>query len=125
MSKSYININGEQRESSALEFPKTKREFRNAWQFNGNIIEVDMVKARNLVRNKLREIRVNALGKLDAEYMKAQEQGKDTSEIVKAKEWLRNLPTLAAIETCQTDEELSDLVKKIEDQIKAERYGTT
>jgi len=48
MAESFININGERRNAKDLEFPASGREFRGAWQFNGNVIEVDLEKAKEI-----------------------------------------------------------------------------
>ena len=107
MAKTYININGETREASSLTFPSTGRQFRGAWQFNGSAIEVDMVTARELFRNRVRAARKPELEKLDAEFMQALEGTKgDTSAIVSRKKALRDATKDPAIEAASTPEEL-------------------
>lgn len=53
----------------------TDRTFRNAWAININdaAVEVDMVKARELQRDRLRFLRKPLMEKLDIEYLKADE----------------------------------------------------
>lgn len=106
MNNTYININGEIREKSDLEFPTSGREFRDAWQFNGNVVEINMAKARDMWRDKLRKLRIPEFEKLDAQFMKALETGADTSEIVAQKQALRDAPAHPDIEAATTPEEL-------------------
>lgn len=106
MATTYININGETREASSLTFPSTGRQFRGAWQFNGSAIEVDMVTARELFRDRVRAARKPELEKLDAEFMQALEVGKDTVEVAKKKKALRDATKDPAIEAASTPEEL-------------------
>ena len=56
-------------------------------------ITVDITKAKDVWKNKIRKARESALTKLDIDYMKAQEQGNDTTSIVVDKNTLRNLPS--------------------------------
>ena len=87
-----------------------ERVFREAWTFGGNpedgVISVDMTKARNIWRNKIRLARKDKLEALDAEYMKALETNADTSVIVSKKQALRDAPSDPAIDAATTPEEL-------------------
>ena len=56
-------------------------------------ITIDITKAKDIWKYKIREARESALTKLDIDYMKAQEQGSDTTSIVANKNTLRNLPS--------------------------------
>ena len=49
----YININGDVRDASSLTIP-TDRTFRDAWQYNGNAVEINMTKAREIHKDNLR-----------------------------------------------------------------------
>jgi len=84
------------------------RTFRNAWKRSGRGIVLDMPKAREIWRGRIREARVEKLGLLDTEYMRADEAG-DTEkkkEIAQAKQVLRDLPQDPRIENAQSAEEL-------------------
>lgn len=84
------------------------RTFRNAWKLDGGAIGVDMVKARELHRNKLRELRKPKLEALDVEYQRADEKG-DTAEkkrVADKKQALRDVTADPAIEAAQTPEAL-------------------
>ena len=56
------------------------------------MITIDITKAKEVWKNKIRSARISALAKLDIDFIKAQEQGNDTSSIVATKQLLRDLP---------------------------------
>lgn len=55
-------------------------------------ITVDIPKAKDIWKDKIREARKLALEKLDVDFIRATEAGSDTSAIVTKKNTLRNLP---------------------------------
>ena len=55
-------------------------------------IKIDINKAKEIWKEKIRIARKPALEKLDIDFIKAQEQGNDTSDIVADKKTLRDLP---------------------------------
>ena len=55
-------------------------------------ITIDITKAKEVWKNKIRFKRARALKKLDLDVMKAQEAGTDTTSIVADKNTLRDLP---------------------------------
>jgi len=67
-------------------------------------ITVDITKAKDIWKNKIRKARESALTKLDIDYMKAQEQGSDTTSIVADKNTLRNLPS--QVDSATTENEI-------------------
>lgn len=85
------------------------RTFREAWNItdvNSGVIDVDMGKAKDIYRDKLRAARAEAFPKLDAMFMKAMETGADTSAIVARKEELRNCTSDPRIDAATTPQEL-------------------
>ena len=56
------------------------------------MITIDITKAKEVWKNKIRLKRAGALKKLDLDFMKAQEVGTDTTSIVADKNTLRDLP---------------------------------
>ena len=56
-------------------------------------IIVDIIKAKEIWKNKIREARVSALEKLDIDYMKALESNSSTTQIITDKQTLRDLPS--------------------------------
>ncbi|MTI10274.1 hypothetical protein [Curvivirga aplysinae] len=104
MTKSYIQITGKQISAS---IPKPQRRvFREAWQLEGDVITVNMSKARHIHREKLREERSAFFRTLDADFMKALESGETTLGITLQKQKLRDLPADIRLEEAETPEEL-------------------
>jgi hypothetical protein len=68
------------------------------------MIKVNIVKAKEITKDKLREERKPLLESLDVEFIKAQETGADTSDIVAKKQALRDAP--ATVDSMTTVEEL-------------------
>lgn len=106
----YININGDVRDASSIKVP-ADRTFRGAWQFNGDAVEVDMTKSRDIHRDNLRAERAPRLEALDVDYMKALEDADTAAQqgIVSVKQSLRDVTSDARIETASTPEELTAL----------------
>ena len=90
----------------------TDRTFRAAWKdgvVNGvGKLDVDMPRARDIWRDKMREARAPKLAALDTDYMRADEAGdSQTKKIIAAqKQILRDITDRPAIEAAQTPEEL-------------------
>ena len=57
-------------------------------------ITTNFVKAQGITKARLREERKSLLEQQDVAYMRAQEAGEDTSDIVEEKQRLRDLPEL-------------------------------
>jgi|TARA_R100000081_G_C4766459_1_gene143028 hypothetical protein len=68
------------------------------------MITIDITKAKEVWKNKIRIARKPALEKLDIDFMKAQEAGTDTTSIVADKNTLRNLPE--QVNTATTTDEI-------------------
>ena len=58
---------------------------------------IDMAKAREIHKTKIREARTPLLAALDVEFQKAQETSADTSAIVSKKQALRDAPADSGI----------------------------
>ena len=84
----------------------TDRDYRNAWALDGDKIVIDLAKAKDLHRAKLREARAPIMAQLDVDFMRALEQGKDTAMITAQKQSLRDATKAEAIDAAQTIEEL-------------------
>lgn len=88
-------------EYNAAHYAKpAERTFREGWEMieGTGVISVNMTKAKDIWRNKIRQARIEPLANLDADFMKALETGADTSDIVSQKQALRDAPALAAID---------------------------
>ena len=68
------------------------------------MITIDINKAKEVWKDKIRNARKSALEKLDVDFIKAQEQGLDTSLIVTTKQTLRDLPS--QVDTANSVEEI-------------------
>tara|TARA_R100000654_G_scaffold11315_1_gene24818 strand:+ start:4188 stop:4427 length:240 start_codon:yes stop_codon:yes gene_type:complete len=68
------------------------------------MITIDISKAKDIWKNKIRVARKPALEKLDVDYMRANESGEDTTSIVADKQTLRDLPS--EVNTATTTDEI-------------------
>ena len=68
------------------------------------MITIDINKAKDVWKEKIREKRKPALEKLDVDFIKAQEQGNSTTQIVADKNTLRDLPS--QVDTATTVDEI-------------------
>ena len=67
---------------------------------------IDMAKAREIHKNKIREARSPKLAELDIEFQKALETGASTTDIVAKKQALRDAPADSGIASASTADEL-------------------
>ena len=70
------------------------------------MININMNKARDIHREKVREARNPKLAAKDVEFQRALETGADTSAIVADKQALRDAPASAAIEAATNSDQL-------------------
>lgn len=68
------------------------------------MITIDINKAKDVWKNKIREKRKPVLEQLDIDFVKAQEQDNDTTSIVSDKNTLRDLPS--QVDTATTVDEI-------------------
>ena len=68
------------------------------------MITIDILKAKDIWKDKIRVARKPALEKLDVDFMKANESGEDTTSIVADKQTLRDLPS--EVDTATTTDEI-------------------
>jgi len=68
------------------------------------MITIDITKAKDIWKDKIREARKPALEKLDVDFIKAQEDGTTTTQIVTDKNTLRDLPE--QVDTATTVDEI-------------------
>lgn len=86
------------------------RDFRDAWRVVNGTCTVDMAQAREIHRKKLRAMREPLLAKLDVDYLRAMERGAGTTEIVAAKQALRDVTEDPAIDAAATPDELKAVI---------------
>jgi len=86
------------------------RSYRNAWNFDGVAKKIghDMGKAKELHKEKLRQLRAPKLASLDIEYQKADEDNDNgkKAQIAAKKKKLRDVTSHASIAAALTIEEL-------------------
>jgi hypothetical protein len=100
-----IDKDGNQANATDVTVP-SDRFFRDAWSLSGNVITEDLAVAKEMFRDKIREVRKPLLEALDASYMKALETSTDTTQIVADKQALRDAPAASAIDAATTIDEL-------------------
>lgn len=84
------------------------RHFRGAWSLSGSVISIDMTEAKNLFKDKIREVRGPLLEAEDVAYMKALEADDSDAKAasVTRKNALRDAPDADAIDDATTVDEL-------------------
>ena len=99
MATTYIvDKDGNQIDASTATVP-SDRHFRGAWSLSGTVISEDMTKAKEIFKDKIREVRKPLLEAEDVTYMKALEAGDSDAQAasVTAKNALRDAPAASAI----------------------------
>jgi hypothetical protein len=94
-----VDKDGNQIDASTATAP-ANRDFRGAWSLSGSVISEDLAKAKELFRDKIREVRGRLLDAEDVTYMKALEADDADAKAasVAAKNALRDAPAAAAID---------------------------
>jgi len=100
-----VDMNGVQADAASTTVP-ADRNFRGAWVLNGTVISEDIDAAKEIFKDKIREVRKPLLEVKDVELMKALETGADTTAIAAAKNALRDAPAASAIASASTIAEL-------------------
>jgi hypothetical protein len=89
------------------ELPQADNDFFNAWELADGVVTVNLDKAKELTKKRLRAEREPLLAAQDVLFQRAQETGADTTAIVAEKTRLRNVTN--ATDTCTTTAELRAL----------------
>lgn len=87
--------------------PTSYFDFFDAWEQSNGVVSVNLSKAKEVTKRRLRFEREPLLAEQDVAFQRALESGADTSVVVAEKQRLRDLPLLA--DTCTTLEELRAL----------------
>lgn len=87
--------------------PWDHNDFYNAWEQTNGVVTINLAKAKEVTKNRLRYDRVPLLQAQDIAFQRALEAGADTTAIVAEKNRLRDLPSLA--DSCTTLDELRAL----------------
>ncbi len=99
-----VDKDGNQIDSSEATSIPSNRDFRGAWSLSGKVISEDMTKAKELFKDKIREVRQPLLEAEDVVYMKALEAGDSSAQTASAekKKSLRDAPAASAIDSATT-----------------------
>lgn len=89
------------------ELPQADNDFFDAWELDDGQVSVNLTKAKNITKNRLRVERAPLLAAQDVLFQRAQESGADTTAIVAEKNRLRDITELA--DTCTTTAQLRAL----------------
>jgi len=89
------------------ELPNADNDFFDAWELSNGTVAVNLTKAKDLTKKRLRMEREPLLAAQDVLFQRAQESNTDTTAIVTEKTRLRNITNLA--DTCTTTAQLRAL----------------
>lgn len=89
------------------DLPQADNDFFNAWELADGVVSVNLDKAKELTKARLRAERLPLLQAQDVLYMRATEAGQDTSAIVAEKQRLRDVTTL--VDGCTSTQQLREL----------------
>lgn len=103
----FYKIGGSEYNAGDYQIP-AETTFRDSWAVDtdASIISVNMSKAKDIWRERIRLARKDEFARLDTEFMKAMETGADTTSIVAQKQVLRDAPAHADIDAATTPDEL-------------------
>lgn len=87
--------------------PEVDGDFFNAWEQTKGVVTVNLAKAKEMTKNRLRAERAPLLAAQDVAFQRALETGADTAAIVAEKARLRDVTNLA--DGCTTTNELRAL----------------
>lgn len=91
----------------SADLPQADNDFFNAWELADGVVSVNLDKAKEITRARLRVERVPLLNAQDVLYMRAVETSADTTAIVAEKQRLRDITNL--VDGCTTTAELREL----------------
>ena len=102
-----VDKDGNQIDASTATVP-ANRDFRGAWSLSGSVISEDLTKAKEIFKDKIREVRGPKLEAEDVVYMKALEDDDASAKTasVTKKNALRNAPAASAISSASDIDEL-------------------
>jgi len=102
-----VDKDGNQIDASTATVP-VNRDFRDAWSLSGSVISEDMTSAKEIFKDKIREVRKPLLEAEDVAYMKALEADDSAAKTASAnkKTALRDATSASAISSATTIAEL-------------------
>ena len=108
MTSFIVDKDGNQIDAATVTSKPSDRHFRNAWGIYGTVIAEDMTKAKEIFKDKIREVRSPLLEAEDVVYMKALEADDASAKTasVNKKKALRDAPAAKAITDADTIDKL-------------------
>jgi len=99
MTTTIIDKDGNEIDSASATVP-SDRHFRGAWSLSGSVISEDLATAKEIFKDKIREVRAPLLADEDVTYMKALEADDAAAKTasVATKTALRDAPSASAID---------------------------
>ena len=99
-----IDKDGKQINAVNVSSKPLDRHFRNAWAISGSVISEDITKAKEIFKDKIREVRKPLLEAEDVAYMKALETSDSSAQTasINKKKALRDAPANSAITNANT-----------------------
>ena len=99
-----IDKDGKQINAVNVSSKPSDRHFRNAWAISGSVISEDITKAKEIFKDKIREVRKPLLEAEDVAYMKALETSDSSAQTasINKKKALRDAPANSAITNANT-----------------------
>ena len=91
----------------SADLPQADNDFFNAWELADGVVSVNLDKAKEITRARLRVEREPLLAAQDVLYMRAVETSADTTAIVAEKQRLRDITN--GVDGCATTQELREL----------------
>ena len=103
-----VDKDGNQIDKAEATSIPSNRDFRGAWSLSGKVISEDMTKAKEIFKDKIREVRAPLLDAEDVAYMRAMEADDATAKTasVTKKNALRDAPAASAIGSASNISEL-------------------
>lgn len=107
MTEPFVSIadkDGNEKRADELKSQPSTRDFREAWVLSGDVISEDLNAAKELFKDKIREVRKPLLEAEDTAYMKALEADDNTAKQASAakKTKLRDAPAASAISSADS-----------------------
>ena len=108
MTSFIVDKDGNQIDASTVTSKPSDRHFRNAWAISGKVIAEDITKAKEIFKEKIREVRKPLLEAEDVVYMQALEADDASAKTasVNKKKALRDAPAAKAISDADTIDKL-------------------
>lgn len=88
----------------SADLPNDDNDFFDAWEMDASSVSVNLDKAKDITKNRLRAERAPLLAAQDVAFQRALETGADTTAIVAEKQRLRDVTNL--VNDCATTAEL-------------------